>query len=782
MASKLLVLVVVTWDVVAFASNDSGSASDSRASELGSLEKLLWKLAPEAADSDDAALEAEVLKSIQAHDGDVTGDARKGKTIEDAVSNLVLSKAEAAFGATAFGGSVKNIIDLIDNQMFPKVTDAHKADQEEVNRLAEGISTCEATMKTMTKIADKSKATYKRFSPLHQTCRLGEAGLLTSKRECSKTKAAKKEELRLKKEAFDFLEADLGAQQENGAIVKKALGESVEGYLDRISSTICGGEDGRAECGAPSCGVRCKFQCAKAAWTSARNDYEAWDSKCKQIQKLYTAKVLECNNLQDQMDNAACKRAVDMKDACETYAECHTSKREAFDEAAKVVREAESDRHTEFRGLKRMKCLVSAFSDGKVDEDEIQTCKNANHSIDDITINYPTPGPLAACEVPHTYPTTSDYKLAEFAPLPALAKGKEDANECTGVMEISTTPSSGSPETCKCNRVTLNGPYGPGPMVKCTDCLDIRRSVDETSCPVGTKLFAPRSREDWHTFLGSAEPLRDPNWIVDITRPENGCGGCSKHAMNSDTREQSSWVTSDGSAWWLGDTPRADQPSREYYATCFLDLSREEDSVTFRTPEDCNYHSKSYYCQQESISETPKAGSPRGCRCRKVALVGRYSPGVLIKCIGCLDVSKTTQKNSCPSGTKIFAPRTPSDWRTFIDSATPLRSPNWIIDVTRPADGCPDCTDNAMNSDNLAQRTWRTTDGAAWWLRSTAYSEPSGDYKADCYLDLWHNPANEHSVGFNDRDCNNHADSYYCQAARKPPPPPVPAPPLPDTE
>ena len=38
----------------------------------------------------------------------------ENQTPEDAVMNLVLSKAEAAFGATPFGTSVKKIVDMID--------------------------------------------------------------------------------------------------------------------------------------------------------------------------------------------------------------------------------------------------------------------------------------------------------------------------------------------------------------------------------------------------------------------------------------------------------------------------------------------------------------------------------------------------------------------------------------------------------------------------------------------------------------------------------------------
>merc|ERR1719305_224742 len=129
--------------------------------------------------------------------------------------------------------------------------------------------------------------------------------------------------------------------------------------------------------------------------------------------------------------------------------------------------------------------------------------------------------------------------------------------------------------------------------------------------------------------------------------------------MNSDNADQASWVTSDGSAWWLRD-------------------------ATYGEPNgDCNYHSKSYFCQPSAMNLTPKDGSPEGCMCEEVTLTGTYSPGYLLKCTGCTDVYKSNDANSCPEGTKIFSPRSREDWQTIFDSGGPLRSPHWIIDITR---------------------------------------------------------------------------------------------------
>merc|ERR1719247_3832495 len=100
-----------------------------------------------------------------------------------------------------------------------------------------------------------------------------------------------------------------------------------------------------------------------------------------------------------------------------------------------------------------------------------------------------------------------------------------------------------------------------------------------------------------------------------------------------------------------------------------------------------------------------------------------------------------------------------------------------------------------MNSEEANQATWMTSDKSAWWLRSTKYSQPNGpverpfgddgpngDYEANCYLDLWRRPSNENSIQFNDRKCEYHARSYYCQNVKpKPKPPPPPPPPKPRT-
>jgi len=238
--------------------------------------------------------------------------------------------------------------------------------------------------------------------------------------------------------------------------------------------------------------------------------------------------------------------------------------------------------------------------------------------------------------------------------------------------------------------------------------------------------------------------------------------------MNSRNKYQKSWQTSDGSPWWLRST-RYNEPNGDYSANCFLGLwhgrPRNENVVAFNDGS-CNYHSKSYYCQPIYVSLKPKSGSPKSCKCSKVDLSGSYLAGTLVKCEQCLTVYRSSQKNSCPNGMKIFSPASRNDWKTFLASAGPLRAPHWIIDVTRPQNGCGGCKKHAMKSSTPQQATWRTSDGSPWWLRSTPYNEPNGDYHANCFLNMHGNPTSPDTLHFNDHNCNYRSRSYYCQPRR----------------
>jgi hypothetical protein len=686
-------------------------------------------------------------------------DALTSASMEAAITDLMLGKT--AFGATPMGGSIKQIQKLITKEMMPKVIQAKKDDQNTLDRLIADLKKCGSTMNRVNPVVRARFSQYLRNSNLHRSCRGNEAVKLSSSRSCRREESSLRSIKTLKCKNFADVSRKYGDTNRNRAVVSKAGSESIESYIRRIDRTVC--PTGRKG----SDGMLGKYLQAKKECNQARSKWVTKSRDCKRRRHAWVVAKSKCNQYQTFMDSNSCKSAVLKKDSCESYSGCYYSKLNSYRIAERKVRIEEKDRRAEWRGLKRIGCLIDAFADGKVSNKEVDACKRKSHSTKFLDIRYPKIPRLIRCTFSPLYPATGAYQRREIAPLPSLARGTKSA-ECSGIKAIATKPARRSPKSCKCRRVVLNGHYSAGPMVKCTNCLDVRRSRDRSSCPAGTKIFSPASRADWKTFLSSAGPLRAPNWIIDVTRPQNGCGGCKYNVMNSGNKNQKSWRTSDGSPWWLRSTTYG-EPNGDYNANCFLDLwktPRNENDVTFNDGR-CNYHSKSYYCQRVAIQLKPKAGSPASCKCSRVALTGRYSAGALVRCDQCLTVYRSSQKNSCPNGMKIFSPRSRSDWKTFLTSAGPLRAPHWIIDVTRPQNSCGGCTRHPMKSTSPQQASWRTSDGSQWWLRNSKYKEPNGDYSANCFMDLWKRPRNENDVTFNDGRCFYRSRSYYCQPVQQ---------------
>ena len=56
--------------------------------------------------------------------------------------------------------------------------------------------------------------------------------------------------------------------------------------------------------------------------------------------------------------------------------------------------------------------------------------------------------------------------------------------------------------------------------------------------------------------------------------------------------------------------------------------------------------------------------------------------------------------------------------------------------------------------------SWRATDNGRWWLRSTSYSEPNGDYTANCLMGGG-SVTSATDITFNDMNCGYSSGNYY---------------------
>merc|ERR1719486_688991 len=116
--------------------------------------------------------------------------------------------------------------------------------------------------------------------------------------------------------------ADSGDGMEVGVVVSK------NGFLDKY--------------------LRAKNQCHRARWSH-------WSKirECNRKIRWYRWTRSKCNQYQNSMDSQSCKHSVMMKDTCEQYTSCYTSKKKEFRDFESNVKMMERDRKAEWRGLTR---------------------------------------------------------------------------------------------------------------------------------------------------------------------------------------------------------------------------------------------------------------------------------------------------------------------------------------------------------------------------------------------------------------------------------------------
>jgi len=393
------VLVITTLAFVAFASPDADDVNAST-KVIDAQVKFLAKPATVAAQ---AVIEP-TLSNADGHDKKSTSSDMTAASMEAAITDLMLGKT--AFGATPMGGSVKQIADILKKTMMPKVAYAHKVDQQQLRTLIREVSKCGSTKTSSLRGASSELVKYRAQSRYHKHCRGDEAVKYTSKVSCASAQRMKYQVKVLKCKAFAAASKQYGTTKTNRAIASKAASESVESYIKRMSTSFCGNSRAFGKGGGLANGMLDKYLKAKDACQKAQQDYNNKVKECRRKAHMYAVRKGQCDQYQTRMDSASCKRAVIAKDACESYAECYYSKVKAYRVVERKVRFEERDRKAEWRGLKRMSCLITSFADGKVTNKEVDVCKKQSVNTKFLTIKYPRVPPLAKCTVPTLYPAT----------------------------------------------------------------------------------------------------------------------------------------------------------------------------------------------------------------------------------------------------------------------------------------------------------------------------------------------------------------------------------------
>ena len=156
---------------------------------------------------------------------------------------------------------------------------------------------------------------------------------------------------------------------------------------------------------------------------------------------------------------------------------------------------------------------------------------------------------------------------------------------------------------CECTDVDLKGKkWSPGGLKKCVgQCKKVHKTNEPNDCPKDWKIISPQNKEDWKTLiaLNVIPEVSKPQLLIDVSQDKNGCGGCTKTAMNSDEPGQSMWKTLDGSDWYIRSAPFY-EPNGDYHAHCFLRYWNFENIDDLRVNDhNCAYYSHAYLCQPD---------------------------------------------------------------------------------------------------------------------------------------------------------------------------------------
>ena len=202
-------------------------------------------------------------------------------------------------------------------------------------------------------------------------------------------------------------------------------------------------------------------------------------------------------------------------------------------------------------------------------------------------------------------PTTSNLLRAAYS------------RKCTHIIG---TCGPGSPSDCVANPVrgTELKKYSAGRLVMIKNGLQVNKVNQQNSCPIGYKIWSPRSKNDWlavYNALGQSIDRypQKPNLIVDVSRALDKCDTCDTTVMRGTVVHENWWRTTDGSPWWLRDSI-FEQPSDQYRANCFLSVyDVQPDNVRFQYHDDGECAASSdYLCQPkcEHSAHVPPLSPP----------------------------------------------------------------------------------------------------------------------------------------------------------------------------
>lgn len=132
-----------------------------------------------------------------------------------------------------------------------------------------------------------------------------------------------------------------------------------------------------------------------------------------------------------------------------------------------------------------------------------------------------------------------------------------------------------------------------------------------------------------------------------------------------------------------------------------------------------------------------------------------------------ISTASSTANNTCKTyGLDIVYPRSKAHWTSMMAKYGSSYFKT-VPGISKPSNGgsYTTCAMRDPKSYGSGCKDWRVPDGGRWWLRDSVYSEPNGDYTANCWLAL--QSFSPSSLTFNDGGCAYNTTKYVCSTNDK---------------
>ena len=361
-------------------------------------------------------LEGQLLNMISASSGmdmnfaPVTNATVLDKDIDQLATGLAKLKYKGHGKATPeFAGFVKTVNGMINDDMVPKVKKAHKTDVATMAKLDNAFSLCKgkkvSSDSRIRNLITKSGKT----TTAHRSCRATEGRWYGLKTTCSAEVA-----LLLKIKKTECQKQRLMWRNPNTEAAYCHTTKRPEPYklwLNRNRKWFEKKEKA--------------YLAQKKRCDVATANHKKAKPPCDRKIATWKSTRVNCNNMQNTLEGDTCNGARQHVAGCKEYRKCYRDALTAKYRQQPVIEKNEKDRKVEWRGLKRIECLLGVFaSDEEVNAAVIEKCKAVTHSTTELDISYKKAPARDRCGATPVAPCSTSYHRKYYYRLPKNAQPK----------------------------------------------------------------------------------------------------------------------------------------------------------------------------------------------------------------------------------------------------------------------------------------------------------------------------------------------------------------------